>query len=140
MNQKTVAEMGNIMGDVIAIEPPTGLPATGEVFKVCVNISLTTPLRRGVLAITVAKTTRCIRYFYEKQPHKIYRDCFILEHSKIKCEDMASHMEALHKKPIPFSVKLIKKQNPMLSRSNVPILRKSTRRPARTIFAHLLMV
>lgn len=71
MNQNRVKEMGEVMGEVTAIEPESSLPEPGEVFKVYVKINLASQLRRGVLSITVAGSTRWVCYFYEKQPHKI---------------------------------------------------------------------
>lgn len=102
MKEKVIREMGNIMGDVIAIDPPNYIPADGELVKVCVTVDMNKPLRRGTLAIIVVGITRWVRYFYEKQPHKVCPNFYVINLSSKK---MFSLVEAAHKNPHNFGVK-----------------------------------
>ncbi|KAI3933709.1 hypothetical protein MKW92_052575, partial [Papaver armeniacum] len=128
MNVKAVEEMGKLLGEVLAIEPPNAIPVDGVPVKVCVNIELTTPLRRGVLAITAAGVTKWVRFYYEKQPKKLCKECFIINHCKGVCEAAADYVKAIHAKPYPFGgTGILKKCTPISARTTIrpqPISRK----------------
>ncbi|KAI3913805.1 hypothetical protein MKW92_018085, partial [Papaver armeniacum] len=99
MKVKIVEDMGRIMGEVRVIDPKDAIPAPGKTVKVCVKINLLTPLRRGILAVNSAGNTKWIRFYYEKQPHKICPKCFVLKHSNKACDAAAKFLELAHQKP-----------------------------------------
>ncbi|XP_026406569.1 uncharacterized protein LOC113301953 [Papaver somniferum] len=131
MNVKSVEEMGKLLGEVLAIEPKKFIPEDGVTVKVCVRIDLKTPLRRGVLVITAAGSTKWVRFFYEKQPSKIFRECFMINHCNGVCKDVADYIKAAHEKSLPFGgVGVIKKSMTVRSStSNTP--KPSVRRSAK---------
>ncbi|XP_026416709.1 uncharacterized protein LOC113312172 [Papaver somniferum] len=58
MNVSVVTKIGSIMGEVVAIDPKDAIPVGGFPVKVCVNIYLTNPMRRGIKAITNASVKK----------------------------------------------------------------------------------
>ncbi|XP_026410606.1 uncharacterized protein LOC113305823 [Papaver somniferum] len=102
MNVKEITKIGKILGEVLAIVPEDGVPAEGEHVKACVQVDINFPLRRGVMAKTNAGSTRWINFFYEKQPHKICPNCYILNHNKDVCKAAADYLTKAHAKPHYF--------------------------------------
>lgn len=66
--------------------------------KVCVRVNINNPMRRGVMVITASGMTKWIRFFYEKQPHKIFPNCYILNHCQGVCKAASEYLEVVHKK------------------------------------------
>lgn len=99
MNPPAVKKIGEIMGEVIAIQPEDTIPSASYPVKVCVQINLSNPLRRGVMALTNSGCTRWIKFFYEKQTHKICTDCYLLQHVQGVCKAAAEFLDKAHKKP-----------------------------------------
>ncbi|XP_026395615.1 uncharacterized protein LOC113290225 isoform X2 [Papaver somniferum] len=102
MNVRSVEDMWKLLGEVLAIEPSNAIPIDGKPVKVCVNIELTTPLRRGVFVITAAGVTKWVKFYYEKQPHKLCKECFLINHCNDACKDAAEYVKVVHAKQLPF--------------------------------------
>ncbi|KAI3853850.1 hypothetical protein MKX03_001178, partial [Papaver bracteatum] len=132
MNMRSVEDMGKLLGEVLAIEPSNAIPVDGTPVKLCVNIELTTPLRRGVLAITAAGVTKWVKFYYEKQPHKLCKECFMINHCKDACKDATIYVKEIHDKPLPFGGvgKLMTKQPVRSTASTTP--KPMNRRLAKT--------
>ncbi|XP_026416606.1 uncharacterized protein LOC113312051 [Papaver somniferum] len=102
MNVKALSKIGKNMGEVLAIVPEDGVPVEGEPVKVCVQVDINYPLRKGVMSKTNAGSTRWIKLFYEKQPHKICPSCYILNHTKEACKAVVDYLAKAHDKPHYF--------------------------------------
>lgn len=129
MNAKVVKEMGAIMGEVIALQPENGCPVAGEIQKVCVNINLKTPLRRGILAVTATGHTRWVRFYYEKQPHNLCLECYVLDHSKKDCKKRAEDLVGIH--ALPVTLENVKNPTVTRTRRNMQAPRIAARRGTR---------
>lgn len=102
MNVKAVEEMGQLLGEVLVTAPTNAIQVEGIPVKIFVKIELTTHLRRGVLAITAVGSTKWVKFHYEKQPNKICRECFIINHCNGACGAAAEYLKASHEKLLPF--------------------------------------
>lgn len=55
-------------------------------------------MRRGVVEITNAGSTRWIKFFYKKHPHKICPNNYILNHTKGACKAASDYLVKAHAK------------------------------------------
>ncbi|XP_026450427.1 uncharacterized protein LOC113350496 [Papaver somniferum] len=126
MNVDAVTKIREIMGEVVALEPKDAIPVGSDLVKVCVNIDLTNPLRRGVKTITNAGITRWIKFFYERRPSGICTECYVIKHYRGACRDASIFLAKAHEKPYFFGKEnSLRKSIVPASTSKVPAARKN---------------
>ncbi|XP_026416443.1 uncharacterized protein LOC113311863 [Papaver somniferum] len=102
MNVASVTKIGEVVGEVTSIEPKDVIHVGSEPVKVCVNVDLSMPMRRGVKALTNAGVFRWQKNFFERQPPSICTECYIINHSSGACKDDANCLAKAHEKPYYF--------------------------------------
>ncbi|XP_026428383.1 uncharacterized protein LOC113324276 [Papaver somniferum] len=94
-----LTQSSEVMGEVVAIEPKDAIPVGNVPVKVCVNVDISMPMRRGFKCSTYAGVTKWQQFFYERQPKNICMECYIINHSKNACEAAAIFLKKAHDKP-----------------------------------------
>lgn len=102
MNVFSVTKIGEVMGEVIGIESKDVIPNGNIPVKVCVNVDLSMPLRRGVKYVTNSGVSRWQKFFFERQPRAICTECYVINHNKGACKDAAEYFLKAHEKPYFF--------------------------------------
>ncbi|XP_026455509.1 uncharacterized protein LOC113356558 [Papaver somniferum] len=133
VNVAAVTKIGELMGQVISIEPKDAIPNGSDPVKVCVNIGLTNLLRRGVKAVTNAGLSRWIKIFYERQPSGICKECYVIKYCKVACKEEKIFLEKAHEKPYLFgNVNNVRKTIAISSTSKAPTSKKNTKALVKT--------
>ncbi|XP_026459304.1 uncharacterized protein LOC113359963 [Papaver somniferum] len=102
MNVTSMTKTAQVMGEVIAIEPEDAIPIGSDPVRVCVNVDMSMPMRRGVKCSTNAGVTKWQQYFFERQPKGICTEYYIINHSKEACKAAANFLKKAHEKPYFF--------------------------------------
>ncbi|XP_026398400.1 uncharacterized protein LOC113294209 [Papaver somniferum] len=95
MNVSSVTKTGQVMGEVIAIEPKDEV----ILVKVRVNVDLSMPLRRGIKCTTNAGVTKWQQFFFERRPKGICTECYVINNSRGACKEDAIFLNKDHEKP-----------------------------------------
>lgn len=91
--------MSSAGGEVIDIEQKDAIPVGGVPVKVCVNVDLSMPMRRGVKCSTNAGVTKWQQYIFDRQPKSICIECYIVNHSKKACPAATLFLKKAPEKP-----------------------------------------
>lgn len=91
------------IGRKVAVEPENCRPCGIKLITIWVEVDLNKPLKRGGwLYAARSNKMHWEKYHFEKQPRKICKECFVIDHNLSTCEEFAKQLKIVAYTPEEF--------------------------------------
>lgn len=105
LNVQVIDDICNDIGKKVVVEPENCRPCGTKLITIWVEVDLKKPLKIGGWLYTArSNKIHWARYHFEKQPRKIWKECFVVDHVDSACEKIANQLKVAAYTPEEFYV------------------------------------
>ncbi|KAI3947525.1 hypothetical protein MKW92_000845, partial [Papaver armeniacum] len=85
--------LGGFVGTVLDVDPPNGIPTTEKKVTVTALVTVDTPWRKSMTVERNNGAEAKIVFYYLNPPFKLCPHCYVVNHNKNQCADIANQLK-----------------------------------------------